>query len=32
MMKTVRIQDDKGGKHWSEMESNMGGFATKNVA
>ena len=21
-------QDDKGGKHWSEVESNLGGFAT----
>ena len=27
-----KLQDNQGRKHWSQMESNMGGFAPQNLA
>ena len=31
-MDISELQDDQERKHWSKMESNMGGFASQNVA
>ena len=28
----LEFQDNQGRKHWSKMESNMGGFPSQNLA